>query len=152
MSAATLPREILALGAIAMVVGLAGLAIDIWGLALQTARQGTPNLIAILECAVPLTSLAAGWGLLSGARWAPTLLMYYVTLAMSFWVFRLIDFLFAGTTFLASSSTGERALTRGSSLELVLIATFDVLWCIWLARWMAKASAGYASHGETRGG
>lgn len=125
-----------------MIVGLGGLAIDLWGLALQTASQGSPNLIAIFECAVPLTSLAAGWGLLSEARWAPTLLMHYVVLAMSFWAFRLADFLFTSTTFLASTSTGELALSRGSTLELVLIATFDVVWCIWLSWWMARASDG----------
>lgn len=152
MTAATLPRDVLALGAIAIVVGLAGLAIDVWGIVLQTASQGSPNLIAVFECAIPLTSLAAGWGLLSEARWAPTMLMYYVVLAMSFWVFRLADFLFTSTTFLASTSTGELALSRGSSLELVLIGTFDVVWCIWLSLWMAKASDGESPHGERSGG
>lgn len=135
-----------------MIVGLGGIAIDLRGIALQTASMGSPNLIAVLECAVPLTSLAAGWGLLSEARWAPTMLMHYVILAMSFWVFRLADFLFTSTTFLASTSTGELALSRGSSLELVLIGTFDVVWCVWLSLWMAKASDGKSPHGERRGG
>ena len=144
MAETTLPKGVLAMGATAMVVGFGGLAIDVWGLALQTAVQGAPNLIAVVECAVPLACLLAGAGLMSHTRWAPALLMHYVVLAMSFWVFRLVDFLFTSTTFLASTSAAEMALSRGARLETVLMGCFDILWCIQVAVWIALGSSRYS--------